>query len=110
MRIEAAEDHYGLMHIFNRRNFLGKSLKLAPLFATPGLMAEQLTRTPYQTPGPFYPDKLPLDTDNDLIVINDALTPSVGTVAYLGGKVSDIKGNPYPKPCHQDKRRSLRME
>ena len=57
-------------------------------------MAETLTLTPKQTEGPFYPDKMPLDTDNDLIVINDALTPAVGTVAYLSGTVTDSKGNP----------------
>ena len=55
-------------------------------------MAETLTLTPRQTEGPFYPDKIPLDTDNDLIIINDSLTPAVGTVAYLSGKVTDIKG------------------
>ena len=57
-------------------------------------MAETLTLTPRQTEGPFYPDKMPLDTDNDLIIINDKLTPAVGTIAYLSGKVTDIKGNP----------------
>jgi len=57
-------------------------------------MAETLTLTPKQTEGPFYPDKMPLDTDNDLIVINDALTPAVGTIAYLSGTVTDSKGNP----------------
>ena len=40
-------------------------------FATPGLFAEELMRTPSLTEGPFYPDKLPLDQDNDLIVIRD---------------------------------------
>ena len=65
-----------------------------PLFTIPGLMAETLTLTPKQTEGPFYPNKMPLDTDNDLILINDTLTPAVGTIAYLSGKVSDIKGNP----------------
>ena len=57
-------------------------------------MAETLTLTPKQTEGPFYPDRMPLDTDNDLIVINNALTPAVGTIAYLSGKVTDSKGNP----------------
>ena len=56
-------------------------------------MAEALTLTPRQTEGPFYPDKMPLDTDNDLIIMNGSLTPAVGTVAYLSGKVTDIKGN-----------------
>lgn len=30
------------------------------------------------TEGPFDPDTLPLDTDNDLILISDRLTPAVG--------------------------------
>jgi protocatechuate 3,4-dioxygenase beta subunit len=73
-----------------RRSFLST----VPFFTIPGLMAETLTLTPKQTEGPFYPDKMPLDTDNDLIVINDALTPAVGTIAYLSGTVTDSKGNP----------------
>ncbi len=60
----------------------------------PGAFAEELTRTPSQTEGPFYPDKLPLDTDNDLLVINDAITPGVGEVTHLTGRVLDAKGNP----------------
>ncbi|MFL2939118.1 MAG: intradiol ring-cleavage dioxygenase [Opitutales bacterium] len=71
---------------------MSSSIKVAPFFCVPGLMAETLTLTPRQTEGPFYPDKMPLDTDNDLIIINDSLTPAVGTVAYLSGKVTDIKG------------------
>jgi protocatechuate 3,4-dioxygenase beta subunit len=60
----------------------------------PGAFAEELLRTPAQTEGPFYPDKLPLDTDNDLIVINDGLTPAVGAITYLSGKILDARGNP----------------
>ena len=74
----------------HRRGFVSS----LPFFITPGLMAEALTLTPKQTEGPFYPDKMPLDTDNDLLIINDSLTPAVGTVAYLNGKVTDFKGNP----------------
>lgn len=81
-----------LSHL-SRRSFVSSSIKVAPFFCVPGLMAEALTLTPRQTEGPFYPDKMPLDTDNDLIIINDSLTPAVGTVAYLSGKVTDIKGN-----------------
>ncbi|MEJ6522934.1 MAG: protocatechuate 3,4-dioxygenase [Opitutales bacterium] len=73
-----------------RRSFLSA----VPFFTIPGLMAETLTLTPKQTEGPFYPDRMPLDTDNDLIIINNALTPAVGTIAYLSGKVTDSKGNP----------------
>ena len=66
----------------------------AALFAVPGAFAEELTRTPAQTEGPFYPDKLPLDTDNDLLVINDGITPAVGEVTHLTGRVLDARGEP----------------
>lgn len=63
-------------------------------FTVPGAFAESLTQTPRQTEGPFYPDHLPLDTDNDLIVINDGLTPAVGEVTWLSGRVLDARGEP----------------
>ncbi len=50
--------------------------------------------TPRQTEGPFYPDKLPLDTDNDLLILNDSLTPAVGEVTWLSGRVLDSRGDP----------------
>jgi protocatechuate 3,4-dioxygenase, beta subunit len=77
-----------------RRAFLQTSAFGAALFTTRGLFADELVRTPKQTEGPFYPDKLPLDTDNDLIVMNDALTPAVGEITHLGGKILDAKGDP----------------
>ena len=80
--------------ICSRRMFLGgMTLGSAALFV-PSVFAEELLKTPAQTEGPFYPDKLPLDTDNDLIVINDGLTPAVGEITYLSGKFLDAKGNP----------------
>lgn len=66
----------------------------AAAFFTPGVFAEQLTQTPAQTEGPFYPDKLPLDTDNDLLIINDAITPGVGAVTHLSGRILDRRGDP----------------
>lgn len=75
----------------SRRLFLGACG--ASLFTTPGLYAE-LIQTPAQTEGPFYPDKLPLDTDNDLLIINDKLTPGVGEITHVTGKILDAKGNP----------------
>src|SRR3954469_1946871 len=80
----------------SRRGFLrpaGLTLGAA-FFTTPGLFAEELTRTPAQTEGPFYPDKLPLDTDNDLLIINDKITPGVGEVTHLTGRILDAKGDP----------------
>jgi len=59
-----------------------------------GAFADQLVRTPRQTEGPFYPDHLPLDTDNDLIIVNDSITPAIGVVTHLSGRVLDARGNP----------------
>src|SRR6266705_1571840 len=78
----------------NRRRFL-RGLGLgAALFTVPGAFAEELVRTPRQTEGPFYPDHLPLDTDNDLIIINDSLTPAVGEITHLSGRILDGRGDP----------------
>ncbi len=68
----------------------------AALFTVPGAFAEALSLTPRQTEGPFYPDHLPLDTDNDLLLINDATTPAVGEITHLHGTVRDASGNPVP--------------
>lgn len=77
-----------------RRHFLaGLGVAGLSLF-TPGVMADELTRTPRMTEGPFYPDKLPLDTDNDLIIINDQLTPAVGQITHLTGKILSSNGSP----------------
>lgn len=57
---------------------------------------QELVRTPRQVEGPFYPAPLPLDTDNDLILINDALTPAVGEITHLSGRLLDSKGAPIP--------------
>src|SRR5437764_5864298 len=63
-------------------------------FTTPGLFAEELARTPRLTEGPFYPDKLPLDTDNDLVIVNNAVTPALGEVTHLTGKILSQAGEP----------------
>jgi protocatechuate 3,4-dioxygenase beta subunit len=78
----------------SRRVFLSTLTFGAAAFTTPGLFADELVRTPKQTEGPFYPNKLPLDTDNDLLVINDGITPAVGEVTYLTGRILDAKGDP----------------
>jgi protocatechuate 3,4-dioxygenase beta subunit len=78
----------------DRRTFLGGLAAGAVLFTNPGAFADELTRTPRQTEGPFYPNKLPLDTDNDLIIVNDSLTPAVGDITHLSGKILDGTGSP----------------
>jgi protocatechuate 3,4-dioxygenase beta subunit len=59
-----------------------------------GLFAEALTFTPRTTAGPYYPDKLPLDQDNDLIRVTNDITPAVGTITNLSGRVLDKDGKP----------------
>jgi protocatechuate 3,4-dioxygenase, beta subunit len=66
----------------------------AAVFFSPGVFADQLMRTPAQEEGPFYPDKMPLDTDNDLLIINDSITPAVGDVTHLSGRILDSRGDP----------------
>ncbi len=79
----------------SRRRFLGQLGLGAAWFTTPGLFAEELARkTPFVEEGPFYPPKLPLDTDNDLILINDSITPAVGEIAHISGRLLDSRGEP----------------
>jgi protocatechuate 3,4-dioxygenase, beta subunit len=84
---------------FSRRRLMQRlavtagALGVSSLF-TRGVFAEELVRTPAQTEGPFYPDKLPLDTDNDLLIVNDGITPAVGEVTHLTGRILDSKGDP----------------
>jgi protocatechuate 3,4-dioxygenase beta subunit len=78
-----------------RRGLLRAGLALgAAAYFVPGVFAEELARTPRMTEGPFYPPKLPLDTDNDLLIINDSITPAVGEVTHLSGRVLGPSGEP----------------
>src|SRR5215475_7459825 len=93
----------------DRRKFLARlgAAGLASAFMrVPGVFAQALVTTPEQTEGPYYPTTLPLDTDNDLLVINSNITPAVGTIAYLSGKILDSSGSPvrdaYVEIWHAD--------
>ena len=78
----------------SRRTFLQTSAATSALFTVPGLFAEELRPTAQMGEGPFYPDKLPLDTDNDLLILNDAITPAVGEITHLSGRVLTSTGTP----------------
>jgi protocatechuate 3,4-dioxygenase, beta subunit len=79
----------------SRRSVLRGGLALGALaFTTPGVYAEELSRTPRMTEGPFYPDRLPLDTDNDLLIVNNSITPAVGEITHLTGRVLSASGEP----------------
>jgi protocatechuate 3,4-dioxygenase, beta subunit len=77
-----------------RRHFLRNLAATTAFFTVPGAFAEALMQTPAVGYGPFYPDHLPLDTDNDLILINDSLTPAVGEITYVSGRILGPSGDP----------------
>jgi protocatechuate 3,4-dioxygenase beta subunit len=78
----------------DRRLFLGSFALGAAAYLARGAFAEELVRTPAQTEGPFYPNRLPLDTDNDLLIVNSGITSAVGEVTHLTGRILDAKGEP----------------
>ena len=83
----------------NRRQFVRGASLAAGFFIVPGAFAEELARTALRRTawvmeGPFYPEKLPLDADNDLIVVNDSITPAIGEITHVAGRVLDAGGDP----------------
>jgi protocatechuate 3,4-dioxygenase beta subunit len=78
--------------MITKRRFLQSATLGAASFWVPGAFADMLTQTTGD--GPFYPDRMPLDTDNDLLIVNDALTPAVGEVTHLSGRLLSEAGEP----------------
>ena len=78
----------------NRRHFIRNLSLGSVLFTVPGTFANELERTTQVEEGPYYPKQLPLDTDNDLLIINDSITPAVGKVTHLSGRLLDGRGDP----------------
>src|SRR5688500_9786144 len=88
----------------HRRWFLQSlTLGIAAL-SPPGAFAQHLAETATTTEGPFYPDKLPLDTDNDLLILNDAITPAVGSITLLTGRVLSPSGQPIRNARSEERR------
>jgi protocatechuate 3,4-dioxygenase beta subunit len=78
-----------------RRRFLQSASLASAFFTVRGAFAEEIARqTAWVEEGPFYPHKLPLDTDNDLLIVNDSITPAVGDITHLSGRLLDLKGQP----------------
>jgi protocatechuate 3,4-dioxygenase beta subunit len=77
--------------VATRRMFM-LGLAAAPLGARSAFAQAVATATTGD--GPFYPDRLPLDTDNDLIIVNEGLTPAVGEITHLTGRLLGTNGAP----------------
>ena len=73
-----------------RRRMLLGALACA---AQPAL-AQNRAPTPPQTEGPFYPDRLPLDQDNDLTMVTGHQFPAAGEITDLTGRITDLNGRP----------------
>lgn len=82
------------IHTPSRRQFLAFLASGAAAASAPGVFAQALVETARQTEGPFYPNTMPLDTDNDLLVINDSITPAVGEITNLTGRILSRAGEP----------------
>jgi protocatechuate 3,4-dioxygenase, beta subunit len=77
-----------------RRRLVGNLVLGVVALRSNGALAAALLPTPRQTEGPFYPDKLPPDTDNDLIIVDDRRTPAAGQITHLSGRILDVGGRP----------------
>ena len=85
----------------NRRHFLTRLASGLFVAATGAqwmsreAFADTLQVTPWVEEGPFYPyNSLPLDRDNDLVLVGKNTTSAVGAVTHLAGTLVDSKGVP----------------
>ena len=78
----------------DRRRLLHSLLLSTGGLLTNGLYAEALVLTPGFTEGPYYPDHLPLDQDNDLTMILGGKAPAGGVVTEFGGRLLRADGSP----------------
>lgn len=78
----------------SRRQLLHSLLLTTGGIITSDLYAEALTLTPRATEGPYYPDHLPLDQDNDLTQIIGGKAPAGGIVTEFGGRLLNADGKP----------------
>ncbi len=79
-----------------RRALLNSLLIGAMSYCTIPAFAKALIATPHQTEGPFYPDRLPLDQDNDLLMTAGRNASAAGEVTHLTGRVLDLHSTPLP--------------
>ena len=79
-----------------RRRLLLAGLGLAAGLLPGASGAAARMATPRQSRGPFYPDRMPLDQDNDLTRVPGVEAPARGEITDLTGLVLDTDGKPVP--------------
>ena len=77
-----------------RRRLLAAGLAAGAGAVLPTGLSAALVPTPRQTPGPFYPLRLPLDSDADLVQVEGTGRPAAGVVTHVFGRVLDRSGRP----------------
>jgi protocatechuate 3,4-dioxygenase beta subunit len=80
------------MSIATRREALVAAT--AALIAGPALGQTRLRPTPAQTEGPFYPDKMPAETDPDLVRVAGQVKQAGGEILALAGRILGVDGRP----------------
>ena len=68
--------------------------KLCGALIIPVISYGRLTRTPWQGEGPFYPDRIPVDTDNDLVKNGDTSVEAGGKILILNGLLVNLDSKP----------------
>ena len=82
--------------LLNRRSLLRQTGRYAAgtaaLVAGLPAAADSAPATPRQSRGPFYPDQLPLDSDNDLLFIAGRPGQARGQATHIFGEVRTVDG------------------
>lgn len=74
-----------------RRRFVSALTGVVGWAALPAVAA---VPTPRQSAGPFYPDEIPLDDDNDLVRVKGHAGLAKGRISDLSGRLVDLSGRP----------------
>ena len=74
----------------SRRSFFA----MCGAIVLPGVSLGELIRTPWQGEGPFYPDRIPEDTDNDLVKNGHSTIEAGGKILNLMGSLVNHDSKP----------------
>ncbi len=77
-----------------RRSFIRAAAFAATAAFVSNVSAAGFLPTAKMSEGPLYPDRMPLDTDNDLLLLNTSDSPALGDITHLTGRVIDKNGQP----------------